>query len=300
MSRTVLMAPTPKGSLASRDREALLAWFRPRRSAYPWRRARPDPYEVLVSEFMLQQTQAARVAAAFGPFLGGFPAVDALAGASRAEVLRGWAGLGYNRRAVRLHEAARVIVREHDGVVPRDVDVLRSLPGVGPYTAAAVASIAYGEPAAAVDANVRRVVARVARGAEAHELAAREIANLATEWLDERDPGRWNAALMDLGRVVCRPRDPRCAECPLRSACAFRTSGRSTVASPRRQGPFEGSFRQLRGAIVRTLRERESATLGELARLTNRDRDGVVAAVDALARDGLVERDRPGVVRLAG
>jgi A/G-specific adenine glycosylase len=289
-----------KGSLAPRHREALLAWFAPRRSAYPWRRPRPDPYAVLVSEVMLQQTQASRISAAFGPFLERFPTVEALARASRPEVLRAWAGLGYNRRAVRLHEAARAIVRDHGGVVPREVEALRALPGVGPYTAAAVASIAHGEPIAAVDANVRRVVARVERGVEAHGLAAREVGDAATGWLDARDPGRWNAALMDLGRVVCRPRAPRCAECPLRSPCAFRANGGSPAASPRRQGPFEGSFRQLRGAIVRTLRGRDGASLDALVRLTGRDRERVDAAVVALERDGLVERTGRGVVRLAG
>jgi A/G-specific adenine glycosylase len=299
MSRTVVMASTTKGSLAPAHREALLAWFHPRRAAYPWRRPRPDPYEVLVSEIMLQQTQAPRVAAAFGPFLKRFPTIAALAAASRGDVLRAWAGLGYNRRAVWLHDAARVICRDHDGVVPRDVEGLGTLPGVGPYTAAAVASFAYGEPVAAVDANVRRVIARVARGAEAHELQPRAIAGIANGWIDAVSPGVWNAALMDLGRVVCRPRVPRCGECPLWSACAFRATARAVSAPPPRQGPFEGSFRQLRGAIVQALRGRDGSTASELGRITHSDGERTRVAIDALVRDGLLERAGRSRVRLA-
>ena len=150
---------------------------------------------------MLQQTQAARVAVAYPRFLRRFPSVGALARASRRSVLQAWGDLGYNRRAVALSEAARAIVREHDGVVPDDASALQRLPGVGPYTAAAVAALAFDEPVAAVDTNVRRVVARVHLGAEGHEAAPTEIASLARDWLDTRDPGSWNQAVMDLGRV---------------------------------------------------------------------------------------------------
>jgi A/G-specific adenine glycosylase len=293
------MAPRTKGSPAAPPREALLDWFRPRHAAYPWRGRRPDPYRVLVSEIMLQQTQAARVAAAFEPFLRRFPSVAALARSSRADVLRAWAGLGYNRRASSLHEAARAIMRDHRGAIPRDVEGLRSLPGVGPYTAAAVASLAFGVPVAAVDSNVRRVVARVAMGEEPHEVPPRTISVVAAEWLDTRDPGRWNSALMDLGRHVCRPRGPRCNECPFGSACAFRALGKVASPGPRRQGPFEGSFRQLRGAVVRALRDRDEASPAELARATHSDRARVVVAIEALARDGLVEPAEGVRVRLA-
>ena len=144
----------------------MLEWYRPRRHAYAWRRGRRSPYRTLVSELMLQQTQASRVEPIFERFLGRFPEVRALADASRADVLRAWAGLGYNRRAVALHEAADTIARDHHARVPRDVDALVRLPGVGLYTAAAVASIGFGDPVAALDGNVRRVVARALRGAE--------------------------------------------------------------------------------------------------------------------------------------
>lgn len=144
----------------------MLDWYRPRRHAYSWRRGRRSPYRTLVSEVMLQQTQASRVEPIFDAFVARFPDVGALGAASRADVLRAWAGLGYNRRAVALHETARIVVREHGGRVPRDAEALTRLPGVGPYTAAAVASIGHGDPVAALDGNVRRVVARAIRGAK--------------------------------------------------------------------------------------------------------------------------------------
>jgi A/G-specific adenine glycosylase len=156
-------------------RMAMREWYRPRSLAYPWRTRRPDPYGVLVSEVMLQQTQASRVIPAYRAFLRRFPAVRALARASRRDVLEAWAGLGYNRRAVALSQAARSILADHSGSVPAEPDVLVTLPGVGPYTAAAVASIGYGVPVAAVDTNVARVVARMVLGREPHEVPATAI-----------------------------------------------------------------------------------------------------------------------------
>lgn len=302
MSRTLVMRPS-QPSPAAASREALLAWYRPRRRAYPWRRTR-DPYVILVSEVMLQQTQAARVAAAFGPFLRRFPTVRALARATRSDVLRAWGGLGYNRRAVALHEAARAIVREHGGCVPADPAALRRLPGVGPYTAAAVASLGFGVPVAAVDTNVRRIVARVHAGTD--RPAPGTVRAIAEAWVEASDPGAWNQALMDLGREVCRPR-PRCEVCPLAPTCRFRASGAAPRPRRPRSGPFEGSNRQLRGAVVRVLRHRPALTLGVLARELGRDGARVRAVVAELVRDGIVAAGpaalsgRPrGRVRLAG
>ena len=155
--------PPTKPSRRRLGREALRAWYAPRRGAYPWRQTR-DPYAIWVSEVMLQQTQAARVVPAYRSFLRRFPTVRALAAAPRRDVVAEWGGLGYNRRAVRLSEAARAIDRDHDGRIPRAKDELLELPGVGPYTAAAVASMGFGEPVAVVDTNVRRVVSRVHLG----------------------------------------------------------------------------------------------------------------------------------------
>jgi A/G-specific adenine glycosylase len=277
------------------DRPALVRWYRSRRHAYPWRRD-PTPYGVLVSEFMLQQTQAARVANAYDRFLRAFPTVEALASAPRSEVLRAWSGLGYNRRAVRLHEAAREIVARHGGRVPADVGELRVLPGVGPYTASAVAALAHGIPVAAVDVNVARVVSRAELGLEPEAAPRRQVSEAAEAALDRRRPALWNQAVMDLGRELCRP-SPRCGACPLRGACAFAAGRASTGTGPRPrrpvQGRFEGSSRQLRGQVVRAALDGGPVTLAWLARESRRTVDEVADAARTLEAEGLVALDRP-------
>ena len=288
--------PSSKPSRRRLGREALRAWYAPRRDAYPWRGSR-DPYAVWVSEVMLQQTQASRVVPAFGSFLRRFPTVRALAAAHRSDVVREWGGLGYNGRAVWLSEAARVVVRDHGGRIPRDPVALRELPGVGPYTAAAVASLGFGEPVAVVDTNVRRVVSRVHLGIDGHEVPSKDAWGLAEGWLDEDDPVTWNQALMDLGREVCRP-EPRCGVCPLAGICRFRRDGSAASRGPSRQGPFEGSTRQVRGAVVNALRSHPRLTPARLAAETGFPIDRVDAAVATLSVDGLVEVDA-GHVRLA-
>jgi A/G-specific adenine glycosylase len=252
---------------------------------------------VLVSEVMLQQTQAPRVVASYRAFLRRFPSVRALSEASRRDVLVAWDGLGYNRRAVALSEAARIVAREHGGRIPRDLAALQRLPGVGPYTAAAVASIAFGTPAAAVDTNVRRIVTRVFVGEDFGDIAPARVRELSETWLDGADPGGWNQALMDLGREVCRPR-PRCDACPLARACRFASTDATPEPVGRRQAAFEGSFRQVRGAVVRVLRTRRSSTVAGLAETTGHGTDRVAEAVERLAAEGIVERSR-GRVRLA-
>jgi A/G-specific adenine glycosylase len=248
---------------------------------------RLDPYRVLVSEVMLQQTQASRVVPAFEGFVARFPSVAALARAPRSAVVRAWAGLGYNRRAVNLSEAARAMVRDHGGRVPKARSDLLLLPGVGPYTAAAVASLAFGEPAMAVDTNVRRVLARALLGVDGAQTRAAEVHDAAERWLDRRDPGGFNQALMDLGREVCRP-VPRCEACPLANGCRYRRTGSPAARARRTQSPFEGSSRQVRGKVVEVLRARPSASLAGLARETGAPLSGVGEAVRALAADGIV------------
>jgi A/G-specific adenine glycosylase len=265
-------------------RAALLSWYEPRRRAYPWR-GTGDPYRVLVSEIMLQQTQAARVVPVYRSFLRRFPSIRALARASPGDVLRAWSGLGYNRRAVALHEASRAVIRDHGGRIPADLEELLRLPGVGPYTAAAVASIVFDLPAAAVDTNVARVVRRYRMGRDA--AAPDEVWRAAEAWLDRRAPGEWNQAVMDLGRDVCRP-VPRCTACPLARSCVFRRSGVRPEPSRRRRPGFEGSSRQLRGAIVRILRDRGSATVATLSKATRRRSEEVVGSIRVLAAEGLI------------
>jgi A/G-specific adenine glycosylase len=236
--------------------EPLLAWYHATKRDLPWRRTR-DPYAVLVSEVMLQQTQAGRVAPRYERWLERWPTAQALAAASPADVIREWQGLGYNRRALALHEAARRIAA--DGW-PAD---LTELPGVGPYTAAAVRNFALGEAVLPVDTNVRRVQERTG-----HAFSP-----------------ACGQALMDLGARVCLARVPRCGECPLAAACPSR--GRR-FEPLRRQSRFEGSCRQRRAAALRLVADRPRP-LGEL------DSD----AVEALARDGLV-RLEGGLVSLPG
>lgn len=255
---------------------------------------------------MLQQTQAARVAPAYLAFVREFPTVHALARAPRARVIAAWSGLGYNRRAVSLHEAARRIVAEHRGRVPSDPTVLATLPGVGPYTSAAVASIAFGVPVPAIDVNLHRVVARARLGRDARDAGPAEVRAAAMRWIDRSDPGTWNEALMDVGRTHCRA-VPRCDGCPLARGCAFRRAGSPVArrAGPRAD-PFAGSSREARGAVVRTLRDRGS-TVGGVARVTGIPLSRVAAAVRGLVADGLVSagpaalRGEPsGRIRLPG
>jgi A/G-specific adenine glycosylase len=250
---------------------AVLAWYDEHGRDLPWRRTR-DPYAILVSEVMAQQTQVGRVIAYYERWLERWPVPAALAAASPAEVLAAWVGLGYNRRALRLREAAAIVAR--DGW-PRDAAGLRALPGVGPYTAAAVASFAFGEPVAAVDTNVRRVAARL--GAEPGEL------------LPARRHADWNQAAMELGAVFCTARAPRCDGCPAGRWCP--SQGRVSPA-PRvaRRSPaerFEDSDRWIRGRVIAALAAGEDfpCTIAP-ARLER--------ALAALEREGLVERDGAG------
>jgi A/G-specific adenine glycosylase len=282
----------------SAAQRSLLSWFRTNGPVYPWRARERDPYAVLVSEVMLQQTQASRVAEAFPVFMERFPDVGSLAGASRGDVVRAWGGLGYPRRAASLHEAARRIVREHHGSVPADLSSLLALPGIGPYTAAAVTSIAYRVPVAAIDTNVRKVLARLEFAAEPDEVAEADVARAASRWLASEAPGDWNQAVMNLGREVCRP-TPRCDGCPLAAACAFRASGRVGRRSGRRQAAFAGSMRQARGGVLRELRGRDrAATIVTIAAALDLPVTRVDLAVDALERDGLVRRTGSGRVGL--
>lgn len=289
-------------------RRALLSWFEPRRSAYPWRRG-VTPYRVLVSEIMLQQTQASRVATAFRSFVKRFPSVRSLAAASRPDVLAAWSGLGYNRRAVALHEAARVIVTQHRGRFPRRAAALQRLPGVGPYTAAAVASIAFDTPVAAVDVNVHRVLARLVLGVDASSVTVADVADTAALLISTERPGDWNQAVMDLGREICTSRDPSCDVCPVRRWCVFVANEGRTDPPRRRQSRFEGSLRQARGAIVRELTRapKHAASVEQLVTRSGVERERIVAAIEALADDGMVDaspaalRGAPrSMVRLAG
>jgi A/G-specific adenine glycosylase len=206
---------------ASSFRRKLLAWFRRHGRDLPWRRTR-DPYRVLVSEVMLQQTQVARVESYYGRFLGTFPTVEALARARPARVREAWDGLGYYRRAANLHRLARDVVREHGGRIPDDVETLRLLPGIGRYTAGAVASFAFERAVPAVDTNVARVLRRAFHPRAPKNAAGdRRIWETAARLHSTPGPRAWsiNQAIMELGAMVCTARVAKCGECPVAPAC---------------------------------------------------------------------------------
>lgn len=289
----------PATSELRRVRGALLRWYDVARRDLPWRRTR-DPYAVLVSEVMLQQTQAGRVAERFPRFLARFPSVDALAVADPAQVLAEWSGLGYNRRALTLQRTALEVVRA--GRWPRHVEGLRRLPGIGPYTSRAIASLAFGEPVGAVDTNVRRWLVR--RFAVADRPAAlQELADaLAAAGPDGRADA-WTQAAIELGAVVCRARSPRCDGCPVARGCPSR--GRPVAVSVRRQAPLTGSDREVRGAVLRVLSAGPDGDIPEASvrslvagRLTvGLETERWERVLSALVRDGLAHR-QAGALRL--
>ena len=265
---------------ASALRRRLRRWYARRGRQLPWRATR-DPYAILVSEVMLQQTQVARVLPAYSAFLERFPTLRALSRVTLADVLRAWSGLGYNRRARDLHRIARA----NRSGLPRDVASLDLLPGVGAYTAGAVACFAHGSRVAFADTNIRRVLGRIVLGQVATE---REAVAIDAE-LMPRDAARWHHALMDLGATICVSRAPRCDACPVADSC--RSRGRVQRSAPRRQAAYATSTRRLRGLALKRLAASEGVARRTLAReLADIRADHVI---DALIADGLVvERGR--------
>jgi A/G-specific adenine glycosylase len=234
---------------------ALLAWYDRHRRKLPWRAAPgeiADPYRVWLSEIMLQQTTVKTVARYFAKFFARWMNVHALAAAPLSDVLSAWAGLGYYARARNLHACARVLVERHDGQFPRSEEALRDLPGIGPYTAAAIAAIAYDAPATPVDGNVERVVARLFAVSEPLPGAKTELQRLARALTPRRRTGDFAQAMMDLGATICTPKRPACALCPWMEGCAGYGSG-NPVMFPQRKEKREGSLR--RGAAFVALRE---------------------------------------------
>ena len=279
----------------------MLDWYAADHRDFPWRQTR-DPYAVLVSEVMLQQTQAARIAARFPRFMAQFPTAGSLAAASTAAVLAAWSGLGYNRRALALQRSAVIVAR--DGW-PRDVAGLARLPGIGPYTARAVASLAFDAPVGVVDTNVRRWLLRRFGGPD-EPRRLQDLADALAAPGRGTDIAAWTHASMEFGAAVCRSRDPRCDACPVASGCPSR--GRAATVAVARQPALRGSDRAYRGAVLRLLSLADGHALEDqplragLARDEDRigpalDEAGWVRVVDALERDGLAHRSG-GIVRL--
>lgn len=286
------------------DADTLLDWFATRGRELPWRRPECTPWGVLVSEIMLQQTPVARVRPVWHEWMARWPKPSALAAASHAEVLRTWGKLGYPRRALRLHATAEAIASEHADEVPCDVDTLVRLPGIGAYTARAVAAFAHGQRTPVVDTNVRRVMARAVSGAGDAGPASntRDMAEVeAVLPTQDNRAAQFSAALMELGALVCTARAPRCAECPLRDDCAWQRAGCPDYAGPAKPTQrFAGTDRQVRGLLLDVLRTTEEP-VGKTrldviwADAPQRDR-----CLESLLVDGLVEQTADGRFALPG
>lgn len=238
--------------------DRVLDWYAVHARDLPWRRPEATAWQVMISEFMLQQTPVARVLQPWREWVDRWPTPPDLAAAPAGEAVRAWGRLGYPRRALRLHRAAVVITDEHDECVPTEYSALLALPGVGPYTAAAIASFAYGQRHVVLDTNVRRVLARVAAGvAQPAGSATAAETRLAEEFLP-REAGRaarWAVASMELGALVCTARSPACDRCPVADLCTWRRAGHPLPpAAPRRRQAYEGTDRQCRGALLAVLR----------------------------------------------
>lgn len=280
-------------------------WYRDHARDLPWRRRefhdRFGAWGTLVSEFMLQQTPVARVIPHLEAWLERWPTPVEMSRATPAEVVQQWANLGYPRRALWLHRAAIEITLRHGGEVPRDVDALLALSGIGDYTARAVATFAFGDRHPVVDTNTRRVIARAREGRSQPGPASRADLMTMAELLPDGDAesALFNAAMMELGATVCTARTPRCGRCPIRHSCAWLAAGRpDTGDTRRRQARYEGSDRQARGAVLKALRETPGgavaadAVIGDWPDAAQRDR-----AIDSLIADDLVEAV-DGVLRL--
>jgi len=281
----------------------ILHWYASHARDLPWRRAAAGPWAVLVSEVMLQQTPVARVLPAYEAWLARWPTPRAMAAASPGDAVRQWGRLGYPRRALRLHAAAHVISDRHGGEVPDSIDALRALPGVGSYTAAAVASFAFGQRHPVLDTNVRRVLARMANGRQwpARSTTAAEVA-LARSLLPARPrvAARWSVAVMELGALVCTATRPRCGACPVAAVCAWRLAG--SPAGPGRRGsqPYQGTDRQCRGQLLAALRNADGPVPPAHIDAVWPDDAQRARALAALISDGLAEHHPDGRYALPG
>lgn len=277
----------------------VLSWYAAHARDLPWRRPDASPWGILVSEIMLQQTPVARVLPAYDSWLRRWPDPRALAADTPGEAVRQWGRLGYPRRALRLHAAATTIVERHDGEVPEAYDDLRALPGIGDYTAAAVASFAFRQRHAVLDTNVRRVLGRVVDGVEYPPTATTAGERRTAESLLPDEPetaATWAVAVMEVGALVCTARSPRCDDCPLRQACTWRLAGRPAYDGPaRRRQSYEGTDRQCRGRLLKVLRDASGPVRRPDLESTWPDALQRERALDSLVADGLVEplaRDR--------
>jgi len=286
--------------------EPVLAWYARNARDLPWRAPGVTPWAVLVSEIMLQQTPVARVLPEYSRWLARWPAPASLAAEPAGEAIRQWGRLGYPRRALRLHETATILTTRHGGTVPADRDALLALPGIGSYTAAAVASFAFGQRHAVLDTNVRRVLARLVTGQPAPAAAPSVAERRLAESLLPAEPAvaaRWSVAVMELGALVCTAAGPRCGACPVARDCAWLAAGRPSEpaeAARRRTQRYDGTDRQCRGRLLAVLRE-----TGDPVRRADFDavwpgQAQLDRALDGLVADGLVDPLPDGRFTLPG
>lgn len=280
----------------------VIDWFDEHARDLPWRRPEAGAWGVMVSEFMLQQTPVTRVLPVYEAWMSRWPTPPALAAEPSGEAVRAWGRLGYPRRALRLHAAATAMAHSHGGRVPQDHATLLALPGVGEYTAAAVASFAYGQRHAVLDTNVRRVLARAVTGVQYPPAATTAAERRTARSLlppDEATAARWAAATMELGALVCTARTPACVRCPIAGQCAWRSAGSPVHDGPPRRGQkYAGTDRQVRGKLLAVLREADEPVLQAALDAVWHEPVQRSRALDGLVADGLVEPVAPGVYRL--
>jgi A/G-specific adenine glycosylase len=270
--------------------EAVVCWYADAARDLPWRSPDATPWGVVVSEVMLQQTPVARVLPVWQTWMTRWPVPAALAAEPAGEAVRAWGRLGYPRRALRLHACAVALTERHGGDVPADREALRALPGIGDYTAAAVAAFAFGVRAEVLDTNVRRVYARVFDGA-ADAAGAPTVAERAAalDRVPAEHPGRYSVAVMELGALVCTARSPRCGDCPVAGSCAWLRAGRPPAARRRPTQKYDGTDRQARGRLLAVLRDSTGPVHRSSLDLAWPDPLQRARALDALVADGLVE-----------
>lgn len=282
--------------------EAVLGWYAEHARDLPWRSGSATPWSVMVSEFMLQQTPVARVLPVHAAWLERWPEPADLAADGPGEAVRMWGRLGYPRRALRLHAAATTVVEQHAGLVPEAYDDLRALPGVGDYTAAAIATFAYGRRHVVLDTNVRRVLARARSGTEFPASAPTRTERTLAERLlplDEGTAATWSVAVMELGALVCTAGSPSCEACPIRDRCAWRAAGHPAYDGPPRRGQaWAGTDRQCRGRLLGVVREAESPVHPTFLEAAWSRADQRRRCLDSLVADGLLVRVAAGCYAL--
>ena len=265
----------------------IITWFKKNKRDLPWRKA--DAWGVLVSEFMLQQTPVNRVLPIYQEWMKHWPTAADLASASPAEVITAWGRLGYPRRALRLHECAKVITRDLSGKIPEDESELRKLPGIGEYTAAAMAAFAFNKRSLVLDINIRRLFARLYDGVEIPTQSATKTEKSRYEKLiPKKDPHTWAAATMELGAIICTAQSPKCGICPVAHGCTWRSLDYPKSDVVKRTQTWHGTDRQCRGTIVQALRENEVLTKSQISQLWDVPSQ-LEKAILSLLDDGLIE-----------